>query len=310
MPSPSRSSGTSTVQVTTQPGRKIPGQQIARPIYAAEHIRRMRGGAQSHLMRCSDGRYYVVKFLNNPQGPRVLANEFLGSRLAHLLRLPVAFSCIVNVDEDLIRYTDELVVEMPRKKLPCQAGLCFGSLYQGDPRYHTTENDLADSDFRVVANLDDFCGMLVFDLWTCNTDGRQVVFRLEMENYHYRAVMIDNGFCFNAGEWNFPDAPLRGLYRRSIVYENVLNMDAFEPWLTRVEQIDHEEMIATTAEGLPGSWYGSNTDSLEGLLSQLYRRRNRVRELLLSARNSSRNPFPNWIEQSVSSLAEGRSKIA
>jgi hypothetical protein len=26
--------------------------------------------------------------------------------------------------------------------------------------------------------------------------------------------MIDQGFCFNAGNWDFPDAPLRGLYAR------------------------------------------------------------------------------------------------
>jgi hypothetical protein len=31
---------------------------------AVQHIRRMRGGAQAHLMRCSDGHFYVVKFRN------------------------------------------------------------------------------------------------------------------------------------------------------------------------------------------------------------------------------------------------------
>jgi hypothetical protein len=149
-------------------------------------------------MRCSDGRYYVVKFLNNPQDPKVLANELLAARLGHLLGLPVAFSSVIDVDEHLIRHTKELVVELPRRRIPCQAGPCFGSLYQGDPRYCTTENDLDDSDLRVVDNLRDFCGMVVFDLWTCNTDGRQVVFCLEMEKYQYRAVMIDHGFCFNA----------------------------------------------------------------------------------------------------------------
>jgi hypothetical protein len=34
--------------------------------HALEQIRRMRGGAQSDLMRCSDGNYYVVKFQNKP----------------------------------------------------------------------------------------------------------------------------------------------------------------------------------------------------------------------------------------------------
>jgi hypothetical protein len=42
----------------------------------------MRGGAQSHLMRCDDGYYYVVKFQNNPQHRRILVNELLGTRLA------------------------------------------------------------------------------------------------------------------------------------------------------------------------------------------------------------------------------------
>ena len=42
----------------------------------------MRGGAQSHLMLASDGNLYVVKFSNNPQHVRVLANELLATRLA------------------------------------------------------------------------------------------------------------------------------------------------------------------------------------------------------------------------------------
>jgi hypothetical protein len=40
------------------------------PIQAVQHIRRMRGGAQSHLMRCADSHHYVVKFQNNPQHTR------------------------------------------------------------------------------------------------------------------------------------------------------------------------------------------------------------------------------------------------
>ena len=49
---------------------------------AMEQISRMRGGAQSHLMRCSDGNYYVVKFQNKPQHRRILVNELLGTKLA------------------------------------------------------------------------------------------------------------------------------------------------------------------------------------------------------------------------------------
>ena len=69
-------------------------------VKALEQIRRMRGGAQSHLMRCSDGNYYVVKFQNNPQHRRILVNELLGTRLASRLGLPTTPVTAVEVGED------------------------------------------------------------------------------------------------------------------------------------------------------------------------------------------------------------------
>src|ERR1039458_10482114 len=56
------------------------------PLTAIRHIRKMRGGAQSHLMEADDGQWYVVKFRNNPQHHRVLVNELLASRLLAYLR--------------------------------------------------------------------------------------------------------------------------------------------------------------------------------------------------------------------------------
>ena len=143
---------------------------------ALEQIRRMRGGAQSHLMRCSDANYYVVKFQNNPQHRRILVNELLGTKLAARLGLPTTPVAIVEVSEELIRLTPELAIEMPRQRIPCQAGLQFGSRYPGDPRRLALHDFLPDEQLRQVANLYDFAGMLVFDKWTGNTNGRQTLF--------------------------------------------------------------------------------------------------------------------------------------
>jgi hypothetical protein len=55
--------------------------------------------------------------------------------------------------------------------------------------------------------------------------------------------MIDQGFCFNAGEWNFPDAPLRGLYARNRVYEGVIGRESFAPRLQRLEQDVTERVL-------------------------------------------------------------------
>jgi hypothetical protein len=261
---------------------------------AIEHIRRMRGGAQSHLLRCADEKYYVVKFQNNPQHIRILANELLGTRLAARLGLPTAPPTVVEVSAELIALTEDLVVQLGRGRTPCVAGLQFGSPYPGNPAQVVVHDFLPDQQLREVENLGDFAGMLVLDKWTCNTNGRQVVFFRAPGRSGYQGVMIDQGFCFNAGEWNFPDAPLRGLYARNCVYESVRGMESFEPWLERIERQLTEAVLDDIVKEIPPEWYNFETEALYRMLEQLYRRRARVRQLLLDAKKSYRQPFPNW----------------
>jgi hypothetical protein len=282
-------------------------------LYAIEQIRRMRGGAQSQLMRCSDENYYVVKFQNNPQHRRILVNELLGTRLARRLGLPTTPVEIIYVHQELIELTPELCMEMPRARVPCQAGAQFGSRYPGDPRRLTLHDFLPDEHLRAVQNLYDFAGMLVFDKWTCNTNGRQTLFFREDRrgpvqghggeegggwpedrDQGYTTIMIDQGFCFNAGEWNYPDAPLRGLYARNRVYEGVIGMESFAPWVERVEKSITEKVLEETVREIPPEWYEDDYDAVLRLVEQLYRRRTRVPELLLAAKNTTRQPFPNW----------------
>ena len=51
------------------------------------HIRKMRGGAQSHLIEGDDGCFYVVKFVNNPQHRRILINELVSSVFLKYLQI-------------------------------------------------------------------------------------------------------------------------------------------------------------------------------------------------------------------------------
>jgi hypothetical protein len=139
---------------------------------AVEQIRRMRGGAQAHLMRCADEEYYVVKFQNNPQGVRILANELLATRLAARIGVPTAQAAVVEVREGLIRHTEDLVVQMGRGRAPCAAGFQFGSRYPGAPAETVVYDFLPEEQLCEVLNLDAFCGILAFDKWSCNTNGR------------------------------------------------------------------------------------------------------------------------------------------
>jgi hypothetical protein len=105
--------------------------------------------------------------------------------------------------------------------------------------------------------------------------------------------MIDQGFCFNGGEWNYPDAPLRGLYTRNRVYEGITGMESFGPWVARIQNIS-ERVLEEYAREVPPEWYEDDQDALHGVLERLYSRRSRVPELLLAAKKSNRQPFPNW----------------
>jgi len=252
-------------------------------------------------MRCSDGHYYVVKFQNNPQHKRVLVNEMLGTRMASYLGLPTPPMAVIDVSEELIRLTPDLCMEMPRQRTPCQPGPQFGSRFPRDPRQLTLFDFLPDPLLLSVNNLHDFAGMLVFDKWTCNTNGRQTLFRRDTPevsgsaDVSYKTFMIDQGFCFNAGEWNFPDAPLRGLYARNKVYEGVTGGDSFAPWLERLHKRINEKNLHAALQEIPPEWYDDDLDSLLALSEKLLSRRERVPELLLAAKNTTRHPFPNWI---------------
>jgi hypothetical protein len=266
------------------------------PLVAVQHIRRMRGGAQSHLMRCSDGKFYVIKFSNNPQHIRVLANEMLGSRLAEWVGLPVPATEVVEVGDWLIEHTPELHVQLAHKVVPCQAGLQFGSRYVVSPLEGEVFDYLPVEMLDRVRNLETFVGMLVVDKWTGNADGRQAAFWRRLRERKYTVSFIDQGYCFNAGEWTFPDYPLRGVYARNEVYGSVCGWESFEPWLSRVEEMNEETMWSLAGE-IPPDWYDSKWSEMEKLVRELIARRKLVRGLIENFRISVRRPFPNWREQ-------------
>jgi hypothetical protein len=262
-------------------------------ISAIQHIRCLRGGSQSQLLRASDGLYYVTKFQNNPQHVRVLANEMMATRLGALLGLPVPRVAPIDVCSTFIENTPELRVEVGGVRTPFQPGTQLGSEYVVDPVENVFDY-LPEGLLDRVKNLQDFARVLVLDKWTVNADGRQAVFtRCSKRRSAYQATFIDQGYCFNAGEWDFPDSPLRGVYARNHVYRHVTGWDAFEPVLTRVEEMSVDALWAVATE-IPTEWYGNDAAGLSRLVEALYRRRPSVRNQITAFRLSSRAPFPNW----------------
>ena len=266
----------------------------ASPIQAVQHIRRMRGGAQSHLIRASDDFHYVVKFMNNPQDVRVLANELFATRLAQKLGIPVPEPAVIEVSDCLIQHTEELRCDSGGQRIPFTSGLCFGSRFITDLTQPGTVLDyLPETTFEKVANLDDFARVLVLDKWACNSDGRQCVFTRPPRSRKYRVTFIDHGYCFNAGEWTFPDSPLRGVFATNAVYRNVTGWKSFEPALSHAKEMEIDD-IQQCAAGIPQEWQGKDADALNRIIETLHRRSVTIADLITAFRQSSRNPFPNW----------------
>lgn len=261
-------------------------------ISAVQHLRPLRGGAQAHLLRASDGNCYVTKFQNNPQHIRVLANEMLATRLGLSLGLPMPRVEVIEVSDWLIEHSEDLRIQLANQKIAYRGGKQLGSLYVG---FRDVPLDYLPPELLVrVSNVSDFARVVVLDKWACNADGRQAVYVRETPHRgRYGATFIDHGYCFNASEWTFPDYPLRGVFADNCVYQDVRGWEAFEPALTKAEEMDSEAIWRCAAD-IPEEWYEGNRDGLYRLVEGLYSRRFLIRGLVSMFRESVRNPFPNW----------------
>ena len=274
-------------------------------LLALEHIRQMGGSSRPHLMRCSDGKYYVVKFQGNPTGTRSLASDLLGTILARRLGLPTAAFAVVDVSKPLIDLASEMGLDLDRRTYTCRPGLSLGSSYiscpprAGETQTEFSQSYLPGTRLLSTSNLTDFIGILVFDIWTSNQDSRQFVFARNAEPGTWKATMIDQDRCFGGASWSFRDQLSIYIYS-SLAYQSVTGIKSFDPWLSRLEVEISAKDLEEAASEVPQEWYDSDGAALRRLLRILDHRRRMVRELVWRAHENSRSVFPNWLDHQSS----------
>jgi len=253
----------------------------------------MRGGTQPHLMLAADGCRYVVKFRNNPIHPRILANDLLATRIALSLGLPMPQAQIIEVSDWLISHTPKLRMHIGERIVPCSGGLQLASLYVADEDDQVIEH-LPKTQRLRLTNRRAFALALPFDKWAGNCDNRQAVFvKRNGKPVRYETVFLDQGECFNAAQWSFPDLALMGAYDHDWVYAGVTGWDSFEPVLSRLEAIDATDLWNIAAR-VPQEWYQHDASALSRLIETLHQRRTLIRDLITRFRRCARHPFPNW----------------
>jgi hypothetical protein len=275
------------------------------PIHATRLIRKMRGGAQAHLLACDDGHFYVVKFANNPQHRRILVNEWVASLFLQYLQISTPAVAIVDLSAAFLEANPDVHIQLGSRRQPVEPGWHFGSRYPGDPAKIMVYDFIPDILLEKVANLTEFLGVLVFDKWIGNADARQSIFfraRLlewspgkgdRAQRRGFVASMMDHGYVFDGPHWTFSDSPLQGLYFRPSVYRAVRSWNDFQPWLDRVVHFP-EELADQAQKQIPPEWLAGDESALEALLMKLLARRKRVPDLIQDSRRGRINPFPDW----------------
>ncbi len=275
------------------------------PIRARRFIRKMRGGAQSHLIEGEDGEFYVVRFLNNPQHRRILINEWLAHAFLRYLQIYVPDTAVVEFTASFLAENPDVAISMGSRHVPALPGLHFGSRVAVNPDRVAIYDFLPDAVLGKIENRVDFIGTLVFDKWVGNVDSRQAIFfrakasgwtplrGVAPQHIGFFAQMIDQGFVFNGPHWAFQDSPLQGVYFRPSVYDQVRSLDSFQPWLDLVRNFP-VEVVDEAWKQIPRTWYDSDQDDLEKLLEQLMKRRTRVESLILDTRKGRAKTFENW----------------
>lgn len=220
--------------------------EAVRFIRAAAH-----GSSHPSLIEASDGQSYWLKFQGNPQGSETLINEWTAVRLAALVGLPVPETRLISVSADFIRRNPGTYFYRAAAGHGLQQpfpGIALGIAHVAGSESGTPETQKASTAF--------FAGGLVFDVWTCQEDRRQAIFRSRRSSGP-GVAFIDFGRAFAPSHLDhaleFTDGG-RAPYARHFNYSRLRSMAVFEPWLDRIDRLP-DAAIDSAVTDVPPEWF-------------------------------------------------------
>ena len=238
-------------------------------------VKKQPGGSQSCLVRCNDGKLYVLKMNPNPQGPNVLANEALGSILIRGLGLLAPPWKPVTIDLKTVRFFPELAMQTSAQEISFPAcGIHFGSEYLGGPQYDLY-NFMPKSYIHRLRSTAQFLPIYLFDIWASHQDERQCVYQRMRETSFYNTFFIDNGHLFGGPKWSEVAGHSRGGCSGN-VQAPLIGDPRIEEWLkifeNRIPKLLHHAIAV-----VPGDWY---KDDIYALYARLLWRLESIRALV------------------------------
>ena len=242
-----------------------------------------RGATLPQLFTVQDLGLCVVKFLENPQGPRGLPNELIGFELANLLGLEHPPVGVVNVPAYCLPHDGQLdFVEYGiygGERFVFKAGLAFYSVWL-DPKDEVVAEDI--KGVSSAANPEMLAGVVLLDLLLGNKDRkpRNSNLILHRERGRQRLKLIDLGMAFGSAVWDLGDLQQSALppITEPLPYssppigllDSVNPLTDFTPFLVKLASVDRPAVQAIV-DRVPQPW-GLNDQHRAALINYIVHR--------------------------------------
>lgn len=234
-------------------------------VFSTQYIRNLRGGSQPILTKGNDGLLYVVKFINNLQGPNLLFNESAGTELYRACGIAVPSWKPVLVTDAFLDQNPDCWMQTPEGRLRPDPGLCFGSRFLGGNGVRLLEI-LPKTSFGRVRNHKNFWLAWLIDIIARHSDNRQAVFT-QLAEGGLNAFFIDNGHLFGGPKGELRPHFMASRFLDPRIYQRVSSKDIrnFQGILGSLD-VDY---LWKRIQALPDDW--KSTSAMNGLAQCLDR---------------------------------------
>ncbi len=161
------------------------------------------GCTRPYYITCDDGFPYAVKFKENPEGLRVLANEYVCAKLAEILELPLASPRLIQVDTTFVQdYGPEISDHIEDSITP---GVHFGTK-KVKKAFQISNTQMLEK----ALNVECIPEVILFDQIICNRDRDSNGGNLIFDATKMEIVVIDHTHAFDLGPiWQSTDLKQR-----------------------------------------------------------------------------------------------------
>lgn len=253
------------------------------------------GITRPYYVNCQNNNTYVVKFAQNPEGPRVLVNEYICAEIATDLGLPLANPTLITIGQEFIEdHGDEIRSHLDTDET-VQEGFHFGTEKVKKVVPITTAAMLAQA-----RNVNVIPDIVIFDQLVCNVDRDKNIGNLLFDIDSKEIVVIDHTHAFKIGAlWDASQLkhqmigePFEMFDTSGYVYKKLVQfIDGYNPFHSVIEKISGmtEERLWHIINSVPDQWLVTEEEK-ELLFKYLYDRKNRIEDVLPLLRNY----LPRW----------------